>query len=35
MINEIVASLVPVGLLIAIVIGYYAHKNNWKIANIF
>ena len=29
--NEILIGLFPIGLIFAIVIGYLAEKNNWKI----
>ncbi len=33
--NEIITALIPLSALIAFLFGYYAQKNNWKIADFF
>jgi len=35
MVNELIMSLVPLGLGLALIIGYVAHKKRWKIAGYF
>jgi uncharacterized BrkB/YihY/UPF0761 family membrane protein len=35
MMNELAMSLVPIMLGVALIIGYIAHKNHWKIADYF